>query len=257
LPAYWLLVVDDWNNNWGAPYYSEGTCKHCNSRTIISNFAFRNDDFRHNCAKCGVMDMAFLQASKPLVPRNAHPSPGKAGYVAIDSPHIDADEAFRYGEAKSRFLTEAYARLRSEIRTRVRRHPEPETVTLTGFDIDWEKLCGTFEVCLDSTKLSEPYSFAVEANGRPRVEAPVIDFRDGLRRSYLANFLTEATNKAVLRALESCVPRIRAYGLERVTGIETDARTPLAMRILDLPAFEQAKATVHGDFRFSVRVRGE
>ena len=57
LPDYWLLVIRSKSNKWGLPYYSEGQCPRCNSRTILSEMNYPNGkhELKHNCKKCGVV----------------------------------------------------------------------------------------------------------------------------------------------------------------------------------------------------------
>jgi RNase P subunit RPR2 len=56
LPDYWLLQVDGDRPNWGQPYFAEGTCPKCHSRTVISEMKNRDKshELMHNCPSCGV-----------------------------------------------------------------------------------------------------------------------------------------------------------------------------------------------------------
>lgn len=56
LPDYWLILIESSKNKWGLPYFSEGTCPRCNSRTIISEMNYPNGkrETKHNCKKCGI-----------------------------------------------------------------------------------------------------------------------------------------------------------------------------------------------------------
>jgi len=57
LPDYWQLVVEDrGTGRWGLPYYADGKCQECGSRTVISEHRFPDGsrEFAHNCPNCGV-----------------------------------------------------------------------------------------------------------------------------------------------------------------------------------------------------------
>jgi|TARA_B100000315_G_C14474915_1_gene540152 DNA-directed RNA polymerase subunit M/transcription elongation factor TFIIS len=55
LPDYWLLLIDDKENQWGFPYYSEEKCKKCGNLSVVSINHNRNgrDEFIINCQNCG------------------------------------------------------------------------------------------------------------------------------------------------------------------------------------------------------------
>ena len=59
LPDYWLLVIDGERLKWGLPYFAEGVCPRCSSRTIISQMNFPNgtSELKHNCAACGIRSL--------------------------------------------------------------------------------------------------------------------------------------------------------------------------------------------------------
>jgi len=56
LPDYWLLKIDGEITKWGLPYYGEGSCPKCKTRTIVSEMKYPNGEHElmHNCQSCGV-----------------------------------------------------------------------------------------------------------------------------------------------------------------------------------------------------------
>lgn len=59
LPDYWLLVVAESPNKWGLPYFAAGDCPKCSSPTVVSEMRYPNGErkFKHNCGRCGLMDV--------------------------------------------------------------------------------------------------------------------------------------------------------------------------------------------------------
>jgi hypothetical protein len=56
LPDYWLLKIDGERTRWGRPYYAEGACPKCGTRTIVSQMRYPNGthELMHNCPSCGL-----------------------------------------------------------------------------------------------------------------------------------------------------------------------------------------------------------
>jgi hypothetical protein len=51
LPEYWLLQIGGDTTHWGLPYFAEGQCPKCHSRTIVSEMKYPNGthELMHNC----------------------------------------------------------------------------------------------------------------------------------------------------------------------------------------------------------------
>ena len=58
LPDYWYLAIDGDPSHWGLPYYAEGVCPKCRTRTVISEMKYPSGtrELMHNCERCGVRD---------------------------------------------------------------------------------------------------------------------------------------------------------------------------------------------------------
>jgi len=67
LPDYWLLKIEEERTKWGLPYYAEGVCPKCRSRTIISEMKYSNGkhEFMHNCKECGLRKVRANRAAQP------------------------------------------------------------------------------------------------------------------------------------------------------------------------------------------------
>ena len=113
----------------------------------------------------------------------------------------------------------------------VKQYGTPTTVTLHDFEVDWERISGSFRVSLDDLAIEERFSFFPEASGWATIQVPLFHSPLGVPASYAAVGFTSSTDQAILKGLRQVIPRLRPCGLDRNTGIETTMSTPLSERI--------------------------
>ena len=136
----------------------------------------------------------------------------------------------------------------------VRRYQTPESVSLSGFEVEWSKLSGTFDVSFDGVRLPERLKFSLSESGWVEFRLPVFHSPLGAPASYTAVEMSEETSRAIRDALRMAVPRIRPCGLDRESGCLTYFYTPVSERIVNSAVFEVAKQTL-SDREFSVSVK--
>ena len=138
----------------------------------------------------------------------------------------------------------------------VRVYATPREVTLSGFEVDWERLSGSFELTLDNARLPERLRFHLDISGWLNFELPMFHSPLGTPASYAAVEFTPETREAITEGLRRTVPRVQGYGIVRATGREIGSSTPLAGRIVDYTEFEASKARASAaDYAISVMTR--
>jgi hypothetical protein len=124
----------------------------------------------------------------------------------------------------------------------VRVYPTPREVTLSEFEIDWDKLAGSFRLAFDGEPLPDRFRFSLEITGWLQHQAPMFVSPLDVPASYAAVEFTDDTRRAIDDGLRATLPRLHGYGIVRESGKEIGAFTPLAERIVDRAQFESAKA---------------
>lgn len=109
-------------------------------------------------------------------------------------------------------------RIEAWLEANVRTYPTPESVTLSGFDVDIEEYQGSFDVTLDENTIPDRFSFGLAANGMPELFLPIVSSPLGVPASYATVELTDETLAAIKQLLASTLPRMRPFGLNRETG---------------------------------------
>lgn len=123
-------------------------------------------------------------------------------------------------------------------------YPTPRTITLSGFEIDWNHMSGRFYVSFDSKRIEDPFRLSLAQNGWVQFHPPMFTSPLGAPASYSVVELTDETVVALTKALRSVFPRFKPMGLDRETGAFIEQRTPVAERIGDSTGFENAKSAV-------------
>ena len=119
------------------------------------------------------------------------------------------------------------------LKTNVKTYTTPEIVTLSHFEIDVVELTGTFIVSLDKQAVDRRFSFGIEGNGLPKSYLPMFVSPLGVPASFPAVELSDETEDAIDVALAHLLPRLRPFGLNKVTGEQTDISTPNSDRLLE------------------------
>ena len=73
--------------------------------------------------------------------------------------------------------------------------PEPETVTLSEFSINWEDFSGDFSLSFDAVMYSRKIRYGLEASGKAIFYMPMFFFPLGAPASYRAIEITEKTRQ--------------------------------------------------------------
>jgi hypothetical protein len=124
----------------------------------------------------------------------------------------------------------------------VRVYPTPHEITLSEFQIDWDRLTGSFRLAFDGELLMERLRFDLELSGWLRYRTPMFHSPLGAPASYPAVEFTNETRRAIDAGLRATLPRLHGCGIVRATGKEINHWTPIDERVVDRMAFEVAKA---------------
>ena len=139
-------------------------------------------------------------------------------------------------------IREHIERVEAWLEENVRVYPTPREVTLSGFDIDWITLDGSFLLAFDGEPLRHRFRFDMDISGRLRFRMPMFHSPLGAPASYAAIEFTDETRCSIDKGLHAVLPRLHGCGIVRATGKEINHWTPIDERIVDGEAFEAAKA---------------
>ena len=131
--------------------------------------------------------------------------------------------------------------------------PEPRTVMLFNFDLNWSKWSGQFKLRFDDFELNEWVALRVSDNGRMRHDLPTFTSPLNVPATFSAVRLTEMTNLAIEKGLNYAFPRLKPLGKNRQSGIEINHSTPISERISERQ-IEAAIQLVNEDYAISVRL---
>jgi hypothetical protein len=122
--------------------------------------------------------------------------------------------------------------------------PRPQEITISDIQFDWKRLSGSFRLAVDNCAIKDLFDVWIEIDGKPRFCPPMFCSPLGAPASYAAVQLDSATNAAIIRALDSVLPRLRGYGLYKELGLEIWGNSPLEDRIMDQAQFLRMKAKI-------------
>jgi len=144
-------------------------------------------------------------------------------------------------------------RVREWLEENIQVFPEPVSVTLSDFSVDWNNFRGDFLVSFDSVAASERFKFALELNGKVALYFPMFHSPLGAPASYAAVRITYATHQAILKGLHETFPRLKAVGIDKKTGERIDLNTPLEDRI-EMGLLKQAKTKIGKDYSITIKL---
>jgi len=130
-------------------------------------------------------------------------------------------------ESIEKHLEEVSAWLEENIKV----YLEPNTVTLSSFQVDWSNFSGEFKVAFDNVVLPEDFRFGLEASGKTMFYMPMFHSPLGAPASYAAIEITENTKTAIMSGLRKTFPRLKGAGLDKETGREITFHTHPADRV--------------------------
>ena len=122
-------------------------------------------------------------------------------------------------------------KVREWLAENVQRYEEPNEVTLSDFNVDWEDFSGDFRLSIGDIVLVKKVRFGLEASGRTVFYMPMFHSPHGVPYSHAAIDITENTSKAITKALHKTFPRLKGAGIDPETGREIYCRTPPCYRI--------------------------
>lgn len=111
-------------------------------------------------------------------------------------------------------------------------YPEPKSVDLSDFEVDWDELCGSFTLSLDSTKLEPKIQFSLDSTEWIKFWMPMHYSPLGVPASYGMFEITPATQAAIDEALREAFGRFRPLGLNKDIGELITSSTPIPERVL-------------------------
>lgn len=92
--------------------------------------------------------------------------------------------------------------------------PTPKRIKLSEFEIDWEKLSGSFNLTLDGVLAKERMRFCPEASGKPTLVFPVYQAPYGIPTSYSTISIPWETEYCILKQLKLLLPRAGYHFIE-------------------------------------------
>lgn len=140
-------------------------------------------------------------------------------------------------EIRQEHISEVHQWLEQNVKV----YTTPKVVTLSAFEIDWEKLSGTFEVSFDNEPLEQRMYFYLEPSGKVAYAKPMFVSPLGAPASYAAIELTKETEEAILKGLHETIPSVKECGTDHDTGEEIQSSTPLSKRIKNNKEFDAAR----------------
>lgn len=130
-------------------------------------------------------------------------------------------------------------------------HPEPKSVALSDFEINWTDLSGSFSLALDSLKVESRIKFSLDSNGWMRFWMPMFHSPMGVPASYAMFELTDATQKAIEEALKDVFGRFRPLGLNKDIDRLITGDTPTLDRLLPNNPMNSIKARLDSNLSIS------
>ncbi|MGE3333796.1 MAG: hypothetical protein AB7I36_09145 [Rhodospirillaceae bacterium] len=104
--------------------------------------------------------------------------------------------------------------------------PQPCTVTLHGFEVNWERMHGTFLASFGDGSAAQAFSFSMGgAAGETEIFLPMFHSPLGVPASYPAIDLNEDMRADIFAAVRRLFPKVMAFGLDRVLDREALAET--------------------------------
>jgi len=135
----------------------------------------------------------------------------------------------------------------------VQMYSEPNTVTLSSFQVDWSNFSGQFKVAFDHVVLPEDFRFGLEASGKTMFYMPMFHSPLGAPASYAAIEITENTKTAILNGLRKTFPRLKGAGLDKETRREITFHSPPETRV-DAKTLTLAKEKVTQNYSVTINV---
>ncbi len=148
------------------------------------------------------------------------------------------------------------AEVRAWLEKHTYRPPRPCTVTLQEFEVDWERMCGTFLASFGDGAAAQTFSFAMGgAAGETEIFLPMFHSPLGVPASYPAIDLDEDIREAIFAAVRRLFPKVTAFGLDRASGRLITAHTALMDRVVDREALAETRRKMEcGAFAVSFEV---
>lgn len=127
-----------------------------------------------------------------------------------------------------------------------------KSITMHRFEIDWNKMNGTFFITVDGQECDMRFSFAsLTATGKTEVYRPMFHSPLGAPASYAAIEISEKIIDRMAATLTKAMPSIKPLGLDKVTGKILTFGNPSSERLP--PAHEiQAAKDIMSQPNFSI-----
>lgn len=90
----------------------------------------------------------------------------------------------------------------------------PQKIKLSEFQVDWEKLSGSFNLTLDGVSAKERIGFSPEVSGKPSLNFPMYHSPLGVPCSYSVIKITWETEYCILKQLKLLLPRVGYHFIE-------------------------------------------
>jgi hypothetical protein len=124
-------------------------------------------------------------------------------------------------------------------------YDDVQTVTLHNFEIDWEKLNGSFRIIVNEKDCEMPFRFAcLTATGKPEVYRPMFHSPLGAPASYAAVDISERIIDRMISTIAKFMPSIKPLGLDKESGKILTFQTPQHERLPSVAEIQAAKDIV-------------
>ena len=121
-------------------------------------------------------------------------------------------------------------------------YDDVRTVTLRNFEIDWEKLNGSFHITVNGEDCKMPFRFScLTATGKPEVYRPMFHSPLGAPASYAAVDIAERIIDRMVSTIAKFMPSIKPLGLDKESGRVLTFQTPQHERLPSITEIQAAK----------------
>ena len=133
-------------------------------------------------------------------------------------------------------------------------YDDVRNVTLHTFEIDWEKLNGSFRIAVNGEECEMPFRFAcLTATGKPEVYRPMFHSPLGAPASYAAVDISERIIERMASTIGKFMPSIKPLGLDKESGKVLTFQTPQRERLPSATEIQAAK-DITSQTNFSIKL---
>jgi hypothetical protein len=135
---------------------------------------------------------------------------------------------------KNREMNEKIEKIHNFLRENAVSPATPKIITLSDFEFNFKEFKGSFTLKLDSDVMKERFDFGVEIDGSYGISPPFHISPLGVPASYPAIELTEETSERIEKLINDFFPKVKPFGIDKISGEMIDRNTPIKNRAVDV-----------------------